>query len=187
MKGTGRMKLFRGHHTPEDVGARTYESLRAGIASAGPLSFLRLVGDIGREPDGLPETAAGEAMLGGMFGALMAVERSTSRWIGKGILDGLLADFRTHLQEQGASAQQVKEWEGIATLRIGEYRQAMEGYAGLEPPWRLGRAFLWNLTGVRDYNALAIKAATAYLLASRDRAQEVLNEYGPTIIASPER
>ncbi len=82
-------------------------------------------------------------MVGAMFAASLAVERSGSRWIVEEILSGMRAEFLRHLNEQGALPGQVDEWERILFARSGEFREDLRGYDELEPPWKLGRRFLW--------------------------------------------
>ena len=180
------MKLFRKQIPPEEAGARLYEALRSSVAApGGELSLARLVGRLGGNPDQFPEQYIGEVMVGVMFAASLAVERSTSGWLAAEILRGMRAEFLRHLREQGALPEQVDEWERILFSRSGDYRRTLQGYAELEPPWKLGRQFLWAVTGVEDYTALPVKFATLYLLAARDRAQEVLNACGPQIRVVP--
>ena len=66
-----------------------------------------------------------------------------------------------------------------------EYRKCLEGYEGFEPPWKLGRLFLWNITGEEKYHAISIKIATLYLLEARDVCQSLINEHGPTLVMNP--
>jgi len=179
------MKLFRRHYSPEEVGAMVYEALRAGMASDGELSVKTLVENLDRTEADLQEQYVGEIMVGAMFGATLAVERSTSSWIGEGITRGMHREFCAHLSEQGASDAQVREWQAVLRGRFLEYRQCMEGYEGFEPPWKLGRQLFWNITGVEEYLAMSIKIATLYVLAARDAVQPLLNQYGPSILVEP--
>lgn len=180
------MALFRKHYTPAEVGAAVYESLRAAIAaSSGELSLTSLLDRIGGRRENLPQQHAGEVMVGALFAASLAVERSGARWIAEEILSGMRTEFLRHLKEQGALPEQVDEWERILFSRSGEFREDLRGYDELEPPWKLGRRFLWAFTGVEDYTALSVKHATLFLLAARDHAQTVLNACGPLIRAVP--
>ena len=176
------MKLFRKHCTPEELGARLYEALRAGMASSNDLSLERYVNSLGFSTGDLQDQYVGEVMIGAMFAAIMAIERSTSRWIGEQIRKGMVSDFLRHLKEQGASESQIGEWKTILNIRFDEYQTSLEGYEGLEPPWKLGRQFYWNMIGTEEYQAMSIKISTLYLLEARDAAQELLNLYGPTIL-----
>jgi hypothetical protein len=178
------MRLFRKHHSPEELGSMIYEALRAGMASTGELSLATLTAALKADSCELHEQHVGEIMVGSMFGAVLAIERSSSTWIAKQIIAGMTLEFRRHLEEQGASGAQVREWEEIVEERFAAFRGSLEKYEGFEPPWKLGRKFLWNLTGTEVYIAIAIKTATMYLLTARDVAQQVLNQYGPTIVVN---
>lgn len=175
------MKLFRRHYSPEEVGAMIYETLRAGMASDGNLSVKVLIENLDRTEADLQDQYVGEIMIGAMFGAMLAVDRSASPWIGEQICRGMHLEFYTHLAEQGASEEQVLEWRVVVQERIHEYRRCMEQYEGFEPPWKMGRQLFWNLTGAEEYLAMSIKIATLYVLAARDAVQPVLNQYGPSI------
>jgi hypothetical protein len=179
------MKLFRRHYSPEEVGAMIYEALRAGMASDGELSVKTLLDNLDRTEADLHDQYVGELMVGAMFGALLAIDRSTSHWIGEQICQGMHKEFHAHLAEQGASDEQVREWRAVVQGRFLEYRQCMEQYEGFEPPWKLGRQLFWNITGVEDYLAMSIKIATLYVLAARDAVQPLLNQYGPSIVVLP--
>jgi hypothetical protein len=176
------MRLFRRHYAPEEVGAILYEALRAGMASDGDLSVKTLVENLDRTEAELQEQYVGEIMVGAMFGATLAVARSTSRSIGDRICEGMHQEFYDHLAEQGASVEQVLEWRAVVQGRFLEYRECMEHYEGFEPPWKLGRKLFWNITGVEEYLAMSIKIATLYVLAARDAVQPLLNQYGPSIL-----
>lgn len=178
------MKLFRRHYTPEEVGAMIYETLRAGMASAGNLSIKTLLENLDRTEAELEEQYVGELMVGAMFGALLAVERSTTPWTAELICKGMHQEFYDHLAEQGASEEQVAEWQVVVQGRFLEYRRCLQQYEGFEPPWKLGRQLFWNLTGVEEYLAMSIKIATLYVLAARDAVQPLLNQYGPSITLS---
>lgn len=177
------MKLFRKNLTPEELGAIIYEKLRAHLASDDELSISSLLAKLGRREEDLPEQHQGAIMVGTMFGAVMAIERSTSRWIAKRIMEGMHKEFFSHLSEQGASASQVRDWDQIVVVHEMAYRKTLEGYdEGGEPPWRLGREFLWNIIGSEEYVATQIKEATLFLLQALDVAQSLMNKYGPTLI-----
>jgi hypothetical protein len=177
------MKLFRKNLTPEELGAIIYEKLRAHLASDDELSISSLLSKLPRREEDLPDQHQGAIMIGTMFGALLAIERSTSRWTAKRITDGMHREFFAHLREQGASPVQVKEWEQIVDDHYALYRPALEGYEeGGEAPWRLGRQFLWNIIGAEEYVATQIKEATLFLLQALDVAQSLMNKYGPTLI-----
>jgi len=179
---TTRMKLFRRHTTPEDLGARLYEALRSGLESKGDLSSDRLLESIDLSPETLDENYRGEVIVGLMFAAVLAVERSATPRLVHQITAGMKAEFLSHLEEQGASPLQRAEWENVLAARFLDYRKSLEEYTGFEPPWKLGRAFYWNILGEEAYMAMAIKIATLYLSAARDHCQQVLNEEGPYLL-----
>jgi hypothetical protein len=180
--GAHCLRLFRKQTRPADLGSILYEALRSGMESDGDLSidgFLRsLDSDLGEAND----QYAGEIMVGLMFGAVMAIERSASARVAEQITSGLKLEFVRHLEEQGANAIQRAEWETILADRFLGYRQCLENYSGFEPPWKLGRQFYWNLVGIEDHVAMLVKISTLYLLAARDRCQDLLNEYGPSVL-----
>jgi hypothetical protein len=175
------MKLFRRHYSPAEVGALIYETLRAGMASDENLSVRALIDNLDRTETELEDQYVGEIMVGAMFGATLAIDRSTPGWVGQEICRGMHQEFYMHLAEQGASEQQVLEWRTVVQERFHEYRRCMEQYEGFEPPWKMGRQLFWNLTGTEEYLAMSIKIATLYVLAARDAVQPVLNQYGPLI------
>ncbi len=158
-----------------------YEALRAGMTTSGPLSLARLVTAFEKDPSDLEEQYVGEVMIASMYGATLAVDRSTSRWLGARVIGAMKAEFLAHIREQGASPQQVKEWEAVLLNRFEGYMVSLEGYEGFEPPWKLGRQFLWNVLGQEEYVAKSIKLATMFIYAARDVAQDLLNKYGPTL------
>jgi hypothetical protein len=177
------MKLFRKHLTPEQLGAAIYEHLRAHLASDDDLSIGALLREIGRQEESLPEQHQGAIMIGTMFGAAMAIERSTSQWVSRRITEGMHREFTSHLREQGASPDQIRDWERIVSEQNQQYRATIEGFdEDLEPPWKLGRLFLWNIIGDEEYIASQIKSATMFLLAARDAAQSLVNKYGPSLV-----
>ena len=178
------VQLFRRHHTPEELGAMLYETLRAGMASDGELSVARLVADLHKQANELEDQYVGEVMIGSMFSALLSVERSTTKWMAEQITAGMVVEFLHHLKEQGAGDSQIDDWRCVVSERFKEFRESMKDYEGLEPPWKLGRQLYWNMLGVEEYVAVSIKVATQYMLAARDAAQKLLNEYGPTLVVN---
>ncbi|MBP1647340.1 MAG: hypothetical protein H6Q30_785 [Bacteroidetes bacterium] len=180
------MKLFRRHYTPEEVGSMIYETLRAGMASSGDLSVKTLIDNLDRTEAELHDQYVGEIMIGAMFGALLAIDRSTLPTTRDLICRGMHREFYAHLGEQGASEDQVLEWQVVVQERFREYRRCMEQYEGYEPPWKMGRQLFWNITGAEEYLAMSIKIATLYVLAARDTVQAVLNQYGPSIQVLPD-
>jgi hypothetical protein len=180
------MKLFRRHYSPEEVGAMIYETLRAGMASDAELSVRVLIENLDRTEADLQDQYVGEIMIGAMFGAALAIDRSSSHWMGELICGGMHQEFYAHLAEQGASEPQVLEWRMVVKERFLEYRGCMEEYEGFEPPWKMGRQLFWNITGVEEYLAMSIKIATLYVHAARDAVQPLLNQYGPSIVVHPQ-
>ena len=163
-----------------------YEHLRTRLASDDPLSITALLERLGRAESELPEQHQGAIMVGVMFGAVLAIERSTTRWIARRIADGMSKEFAVHLREQGASSQQVVDWQQVVVDHSMLYRHALEGYdESLEPPWKLGRQYLWLIIGTEEYVAAEIKEATLFLLQARDVAQSLMNRYGPSLITDP--
>jgi len=165
--------------SPARLGSLLYEALRSGMESDGDLSmgpFLRSL----ERPVG--EQHEGEIMVGLMFGAVMAIERSATPHVSDEIIAGMKLAFLQHLEDQGASAIQRAEWETVVADHFLTYRHCIENYSGFEPPWKLGRQFFWNLIGEEDHAAMLVKISTLYLLAARDHCQELLNEYGPSLL-----
>jgi hypothetical protein len=159
-----------------------YEALRIGMQSDNELSMIRLLESLDLNPGDLHKQYVGEIMVGLMFGASLAVERSASPRVAEQIALGMKAEFLNHIQEQGATSIEKAEWEAVIAGHFLEYRQCLETYSGFEPPWKLGREFFWNILGEEIYRAMSVKIATLYLLAARDAAQGLLNQYGPTLL-----
>jgi hypothetical protein len=180
--GRRSLRLFRKQTKPVDLGSILYEGLRAGMESEGDLSIDQFLKSLDRDIDEVNEQYAGEVMVGLMFGAVMAIERSASARVAEQIIAGMKLEFVRHLEEQGANAIQRAEWETIVADRFLGYRQCLENYSGFEPPWKLGRQFYWNLIGAEDHVAMPIKISTLYMLAARDNSQDLLNEYGPSVL-----
>jgi hypothetical protein len=152
------------------------------MESSGDLSVDRLLESIDLPPANLDENFRGEVIVGLMFAAGLAVERSASTRVVHQIMAGVKAEFLSHLEEQGANPVQRAEWENVLAARFLDYRKSLEQYTGFEPPWKLGRLFYWNVLGEELYAAMAIKIATLYLMAARDHCQTVLNELGPYLL-----
>jgi hypothetical protein len=176
------VKLFRKHIKPVDLGLILYEALRSGMESESDLSMDGYLKSLDTDVGGVCEQYAGEIVIGLMFGGLMAIERSAPSRVAEEIVSGMKLAFQQHLEEQGADAIQRAEWETILAERFLTYRHCIENYSGFEPPWKLGRQFYWNLIGTEDHTAMLVKISTLYLLAARDRSQDLLNEYGPSLI-----
>jgi hypothetical protein len=175
---------MRKHHTPETLGALLYETLREAVASTEELAVEALITRLEIEEETLPRQYVGEIMVGCLYAATLAIERSTSEWIGRRIVAGMKEEFVSHLREQGATPQQAEQWKGVVERQFAEYGLSMEGYEGLEPPWKLGRQLLLHFSGRDDYAALAVKLATEYLVTMQDLAQRVLNDHGPRLDTS---
>lgn len=156
-----------------------YEMLRSEGEGPGTLSMEGLVSSLGLEPEG--PNRLGEIMAGMLFACTIAAERSASPQTATLITAGARAEFMTHLLEQGADPVQRAEWDAVLAERMLSYRRILEATTGFEPPWKLGRAFYWNLSGQERYDALAVKVATLYLMEARDAAQRLLNEHGPRL------
>lgn len=177
-----RVRLFRKHLPPEELGARIYEGLRSGMELNDDLSMSRFIRSLDLDPCTLDEQYAGEIMVALMFGATLAIERSASPRVAEQIGAGMKAEFLNHIQEQGATQIQKAEWETITAGRFLDYRRSIEDYSGFEPPWKLGRALFWNIIGEEKYVAMSVKIATLYILAARDLCQSLLNEHGPSLL-----
>jgi hypothetical protein len=175
------VRIFRKQLRPEDLGALLYEALRKGMESQGDLSLARFLESLDADPEELDEQYVGEAMMGLMFGGVLAIERSASRKVSEQILAGMKTEFLNHIAEQGASQIEQAEWDTIIASRFLEYRRCMEDYSGFEPPWKLGRLFYWNIVGRESFVAMSVKISTLYLLAARDMCQTMLNEHGPSL------
>ena len=175
------VRLFRRHLTPQQLGAMLYEKLRSALESDGDLSLQELIRNLGKDRNEVDNQYAGEVMIGLMFAANLAIERSASRWVSKQILAGMKVEFGRHLGEQGASETQQREWIAIMGDRFLAYGKCLEGYTGFEPPWKLGRQFYWNIIGYEDHLAMSVKIATLFLMQARDECQDLLNEYGPVL------
>ncbi len=175
---------MRKHLTPETLGALLYETLREAVASTEELAVGNLLSRLEIEEETLPRQYVGEIMVGCLYAATLAVERSASEWIGQRIVEGMKEEFVSHLREQGATPQQAEQWTGVVERHFAEYRLSMEDYEGLEPPWKLGRQLLQNFSGRDDHAALSVKHATEYLVTMQNLAQRVLNDHGPRLDTS---
>jgi hypothetical protein len=175
---------MRKHLTPETLGALLYETLREAVASTEELAIEEFLTRLEIEEETLPRQYVGEIMVGCLYAATLAVERSTSEWIGRRIVAGMKKEFVSHLREQGATEHQAEQWSGVVDRQFVEYGLSMEGYEGLEPPWRLGRQLLQNFSGRVDFAAHTVKNATEYLVAMQNLAQRILNDHGPRLDTS---
>jgi hypothetical protein len=176
------MRVFQRRKTPEAFGALLYEALRTGLTLPGPMNLDHLASAFSDEGEILDEQYPGEIVVGAMYAAAMAVDRSTQRPIADRIVAGMTAEFLRHLGEQGASGPEVGEWSSIMHAHFADYRDILIGYQELEPPWKLGRQLLWCMTGSEKHTAVAVRDATRFLLAVRDAAQELMNMHGPSLL-----
>jgi hypothetical protein len=168
--------------TPEELGVTIYELLRANLEADGRLSLQHLSEEVTTGDPEASEDNAGEAMIGCLFGAVLAIEHSTPPWICRRVRTGMETEFFRHLFDQGASAQQVEEWRAVQAERFLGYFRTLERYRGPEPPWELGRDFAWNLTGTEDPDDLVIRRATLFVLAARDLAQAHIDKHEPNLL-----
>ncbi len=178
------MRLFRKHRRPEDLGAMVYELLRSGMESDGDLSIERYIQSLDKSPSDLDDQYVGDVMVGLMFGATLAIERSSPARVAEQITAGMKTEFLNHVIEQGADQIQKAEWETVIASLFLTYRKSLEDYSGFEPPWKLGREFFWSVIGEEEQVAMSIKISTLYLLAARDACQVLLNEYGPSLLVN---
>lgn len=176
------MRALQRRKTPEAFGALLYEALRTGLTLPGHLNLDQLASRLCDEGEALDEQYPGEIVVGAMYAATMAVDRSTTRSIADRIIAGMTGEFLGHLGEQGASGPEVGEWGSIMHAHFADYRDMLVGYEELEPPWKLGRQLLWCMTGSEDHTAVAVRDATRFLLAVRDAAQELMNMHGPALL-----
>ena len=163
-------------------GERTGRAASRSIQEGGDLSMIGFLRSLDRTPAELDEQYVGEIMVALMFGAELAIERSASPRVAEQINAGMKTEFFSHILEQGASPVEKAEWEAVIADHFLSYRQCLEDYSGFEPPWKLGRQFYWNLVGAEVYHALSVKIATLYMLTARDVSQDLLNEFGPTLL-----
>ena len=175
------MNLFKKQLRPEELGAMIYEMVRSAMEGSGDLSVEGLAGSIDRRPEDLDQNYRGEVVIGLMFAAGLAVERSAHPRTANMILGGMKSEFLNHLEEQGASILQRSEWEAVLSSRFLSYRNCLEDYSGFEPPWKLGREFFWNIIGEQLHVAMSVKIATLYLLEGQSIIQNLLNTHGPSL------
>jgi len=173
------MSPLRKHRTPEEFGALLYETIREAVAATRELSITGLLTGLQLQDGRLSEQYEGEIVIACLFGATMALERSTPFVIRQRITEGVQQEFIRHLAEQGASDGDCQEWRRVVRAQFAEYGDCVEGYEGEELPWKLGRQFLWHLTGGRDHVASSLRHAAQYILRARELAQRLINEHGP--------
>jgi len=176
------MRILQRRKSPEAFGALLYEALRTGVSMPGRVSIEGLAGRLSEAGELLDDQHPGEIVIGAMYAATMAVDRSTQRPVADRIVAGMTGEFLCHLGEQGASSLEVGEWRSIMNAHFAEYRDVLIGHEELEPPWKFGRQLLWCLTGSENHTAVAVRDATEFLIAVRDAAQELVNMHGPSLI-----
>src|SRR5436309_11493983 len=98
--GDNGLRLFKKHIRPEDLGGLLYEELRKGMESNSDLSIDGFLRSLDRDLAEANEQYAGEIMVGLMFGAVMAIERSASVHVAEQIISGMKVEFLQHLEEQ---------------------------------------------------------------------------------------
>ncbi len=159
--------MFRKRRTAAELGAALYEDLRQEVAGDGVLSMEKLRRALGTSLVGVHEQYQGEAMIGCLFAAVLAIEESAPPDTWSTLRSGLEGEFYRHLGEQGATGAQVDEWRTILAEHFAEYFQSLTGHDAPPLPLALGREFLWNITGVEQDDAGLVEAATVYLMAAR--------------------
>lgn len=180
------MKLFQKNLRPADLGIIIYERLRKNMLSHDDLSMSSLLSGLEVVPEELDEQHVGEIMIGLLFGATLAVESDASPKAAQQVVAAMKAEFLSHLDEQGATTIQKAEWEAVIADRFLTYRKCLDGYSGFEPPWKLGRAFFWNIVKNEVHIAMCVKICTLYLLTARGLCSDVLQEYGPRLVMEPQ-
>jgi hypothetical protein len=180
------VKLFQKNLRPADLGIVIYERLRKEMQSREELSMNGLLAGLELVPEELDEQHVGEVMIGLMFGATLAIESSASATVAAQVVASMKAEFLNHLHEQGATSIQKAEWEAVLADRFLAYRKTLDGYSGFEPPWKLGRAFFWNVINNELHIAMCVKICTLYLLAAKVTCAEMLKEMGPRLTMEPQ-
>ncbi len=180
------MGLFQKNLRPADLGIFIYERLRKGMQSSDDYSMANLLSGLEIAKGKLDEQHVGEIMIGLLFGATLAIESGASVPAAQQVVSSMKAEFLNHLHEQGATPIQKAEWEAVLADRFLTYRKCLEGYSGFEPPWRLGRAFFWNIIGKEIHIAMSVKVCTLYLLAAKNMSTELLQELGPRLHMEPQ-
>ncbi len=176
------VRIFQKNLKPADLGIVIYERLRKELQSRDELSMNGLLTGLEVVPEELDEQYVGEIMIGLMFGATLAIESSASASAAQQVVASMKAEFLNHLHEQGATTIQKAEWEAVLAERFLTYRKCLDGYSGFEPPWKLGRAFFWNVINNELHLAMCVKICTLYLLAAKNLSSELLREMGPRLV-----
>lgn len=153
--------------TDEELGALLYEHLRRQVAGDGVLSTETLRRALETSLVGVHDQFQGEAMLGCLFAAVLAIEETTPAARSSVVRAGLENEFYRHLREQGANDHQVEEWRAVLAEHFVEYFRSVQGHTAPPLPADLGREFLWNLTGIEEEDPGLVEAATVYLMAAR--------------------
>ncbi len=168
--------MFRKRYTPEQFGAMLYEVLREGMAAEGPLSLRRLQDMLGVPQAHLRDQYVGEVMIGGMFGAVLAIERSTPPWLCRRIRSGLEREFFKHLFEQGAAEREAEEWQVVLFEHFVLYFKTMPP-GETEVSRELGRRFFLHIAGMEPPDEDTLTACRHFLNAARDTAQHLVDEH----------
>lgn len=174
--------MFKKRHTPEELGSLIYESVRTEMEGDSSLSIRYLIEELGKDEAQLQEQYIGVVMIAGIFGAVLAIERSTPPWVCRRIRTGLETEFFKHLFEQGASSQEVEEWRAVQIEHFLGYFKAIEGKNGGELPTELGWEFVWNLAGIEDDDEIVSQRAALYIMTARDHAQAIIDEHEPQLL-----
>ena len=174
--------MFKKKYTPEELGALIYESVRSEMEGDAELSIHYFIEELGKQESELQEQYVGVVMIACLFGAVLAIERSTAPWVCRRIRTGLETEFFKHLFEQGASDQEVEEWRAVQAEHFLGYFKALEGKSGGELPVELGWELVWNLAGVEDDDDLVAQRAALYVMASRDHTQRIIDEHEPNLL-----
>jgi hypothetical protein len=171
------MHLFT--KTPQEMGVQLYEALRRELEPPGVLSVERLCNDL-IEGGAIPhDQSTGEAMIGCLFAAVIAIESSAWRAHAAAIRTGAEAEFLRHLAEQGATAAQVEEWEAVMRDRFAEFFQCLDADASGALPESLGESLVLHLTGADDVTPYAALRATQYLTSARAKVRFLLDKAPP--------
>ncbi len=184
--GEKHLGLFQKNLRPSDLGIVIYERLRKAMTSNDDLSMFNLLSGIEVKSEDLDEQHVGEVMIGLMFAATLSIEASASTRAAQQMASSMKAEFLNHLDEQGATTIQKAEWEAVLADRFLTYRKTLDGYSGFEPPWKLGRAFFWNIINNEVHVAMCVKICTLYLIAAKDMCGEILKEMGPRLTMEPQ-
>ena len=161
------------------MGAELYESLRQELEPGGVLSVERLCNDL-IEGGAIPhDQSTGEAMIGCLFAAAVAIESSAWRAHAAGIREGAETEFLRHLREQGATTEQAEEWEAVMRDRYAEFFQCLPADASVPLPESLGESLVLHLSGADAVTPYAALRATQYLTSARAKVRILLDKTPP--------